>query len=202
VRASEAGALGGDAHRPYLLLEPAYGNGVLPSWDQVLVGLVLLRGVLGIIADTHGATQAVASLAARAKRLLDRFRKAPDVVEQYHASWVARGARAPIDVERFIDRQPWHLDVLAPLLGCTPDAAAALLAGRGFTYAERDGLWHPEGDPDGQALHRILFQIYLMDLSVATAEGQDRLRAELHEKIAEELGNHDLGQEDDEPPRS
>lgn len=186
VDSHRAGAFADDPYRPYLILEPGYGNGIAPSWAEILYAWFVLRGVLGSLADAHGAAAAMSAVARRAGRLFDRLRKAPEVVEEHSKAWEKRGG-FPYTVGQFLDRQPWNADVLASLLGCTEEETVTLLRGRGFALDDASGLWYPAGDDDGRILRRVVDRIYSLEWWEETLEGRQRFEAELREKIIEEL---------------
>jgi hypothetical protein len=135
----EAGALDGDARRPYLILRPGYGNGILPTWAEFLLMLIAMRDTLGIIADAQGSVQAAKSVGAWAARLLRRIRSVPEVVDANAKHWSEHGG-SPANFTALIDRQPWDSDVLSDLLGIAQAEAEVLLAGRGFAIDRGSGL--------------------------------------------------------------
>ena len=182
----KAGALEGDPHRPYLILRPGYGNGILPNWAEYLLILYAIREVLATLADAHGATQALKGAAGWAGRLLKRFRRTPEITAEHSTRWEANGG-FPESVDGFLDRQPWSTDVLSPLLGCSEEDAEALLTGRGFTYNQETRLWHPEGDATGRIIKSIRRATYSFEweIDVKSDEGRARLKRYVNEQLRE-----------------
>lgn len=142
LRAGDAGVLDGDPRRPYLILQPGIGNGVLVDW-QTLVELWKLWWDVADKAAILGGLWALWEGASR--RLKNRQGptppESPEIVSGLYANWQANGGR-PDNFLHFLGQRPWPLDDLAEALGCTREQAEALLIGFGH---ERNsaGLWVP-----------------------------------------------------------
>jgi hypothetical protein len=192
IRSYQRGALDGDPRRPYLTLRPGYGNGIPPNWSEYVVLLLLAREVLGVLADAHGAAQAMALVSSFARRLLARFRRTPEIVEEYSSEWQERGG-GPESFELLIDRQPWNSEVLAALLGCEADAAEALLSGRGFGYNDETRLWQPAAGQEGRLMKRVTETIYSVDfeLDMDSPAIKTRFREEITERVTEILSQEE-----------
>ena len=192
IRSYRRGALDEDPRRPYLTLRPGYGNGILPDWSEYVLLLLLAREALGVIADAHGAAQAMALVSDFATRLLKRFRRTPEIVEEYSSEWQERGGW-PASFELLLDRQPWNSEVLAALLGCEKDDAEALLSGRGFEYDPATGLWQPAAGPEGRLMKRLTETIYSVDfeLDMDSPAVKVRLREEITERVTEILSQEE-----------
>ena len=142
IRAGEAGNLGGDPRRPYLMLQPGIGNGVLPDFPTLLelwdllwndVGEELLKG---------------AALAELARRAIRRARRASEPIESNYAKWAANGGR-PDNVRKLLNAHAWDTERLGEVLGCSPEQAEAFLLGFGHVRGS-DGLWRPGDDPESR----------------------------------------------------
>lgn len=151
VRASEHQALDGDPLRPYLILYPAQGNGMLIPW-------VVLGGGLKLLWDFMKTVSTVEDTLSFGKRVIDaardRLRGGKEVVDDHYLEWGERGAR-PSNFMDFLGLRPWHTADLAPLLGCSePEAEAVLWA---FGYTKDDvGLWRPGGDEEAELLQKAV----------------------------------------------
>jgi len=191
IDSADAGALDGDAYKPYLILRPGYGNGILPTWAEFLLMVVALRDTLGIIADAQGSVQAAKSVGAWATRLLRRIRGVPEVVDKNAAHWSDYGG-SPANFTALVDRQPWDSGVLASLLGTTQPEAETLLAGRGFTLNRNSGLWQLGDGEEDRIVRRVVQRAMWFDWEsdYSSTEGRERLRVEitdtLNEAVAEE----------------
>ena len=73
--------------RPYLVIRPGYGNGLLPDWSELVVGLTVGLEVLRFMADASDAVTGARWLRDRAKGILDRFRRLPDLFRKHGPKW-------------------------------------------------------------------------------------------------------------------
>ncbi len=175
VEAREAALLPGDPRRPFLLLNPGMGNGLLADWQTLITVWEASWHVLERVATIGGA-------AAGAKMVLDRLRarteKAPEVVRDHYEEWQRRGAR-PDNVNALLGLRPWHPDDFARRFGCTPEEAEAFLLGAGYAQAP-SGLYRRGEDPEA-----ILLQGNL-DFMIHTAMTTNRVAVEqvLQERVA------------------
>jgi hypothetical protein len=148
LRSAEAGALPGDPLRPYVVLVPAIGDGILPAWHDVLQVFDVLLKVLGGFAALEGAAQAK----ERAQRLLSRGQRARKTIDRLSVGWDARGAD-PWVFSQWLDDRPWLPEDIAPLLDCSPEQAEAVLWAFGFAKTDL-GLWRRCADTEAELLWR------------------------------------------------
>jgi hypothetical protein len=176
VRAGESHVLVGDPRRPYLLLQPEVGNGVL-------ITLGALYGAWKLLWEVVDNAAKFRKLADAAENLLrGRARDAGGVIESHYEEWQRNGA-SPGNLTMFLGDHAWSLDHLAEVLGCTTDQAEALLLGFGHERGD-DGLWHP-GESEEAKFLRDSIQL----LMHAGAWVDDDLRDALRER-AEQLFDH------------
>ena len=137
LKAGEAGILDGDPRRPYLLLQPGIGNGILVDWPT----FIELWRLWWDIADKAAIVGGLLALREYLRRKPTVADDAPGVTESHYADWERNGAR-PDNFAAFLGQRPWHLEDLADAIGSTPAEAEALLIGFGH---ERNsaGLWVP-----------------------------------------------------------
>lgn len=138
VRAGAAGVLDGDPARPYLILQPGIGNGVLVDWPT----FVELWNLWWDVADKAVVLGALVGwLRRQQKRGGPPPDETGDAIESRYREWQANGAR-PDNFAEFLGQRPWHEADLADALGCSPEIAEALLLAFGH---ERNtaGLWVP-----------------------------------------------------------
>ncbi len=149
LAAEEAGTLAGDPRRPYLLLQPGIGNGLMVDWQTLVVAWVVFWEILD-------KTDITLSLGERAKRALEKLRgrggDAPAVLEGLYAGWQERGGRVD-NIDALLGQRPWHLQDLADLLGCSTGQAEAFLLGAGYAASPQTGLWSRGQDEVAQLLH-------------------------------------------------
>jgi hypothetical protein len=149
MASGDAGAVSGDPTQIYAVMVPPIGNGILPSWADLLQMLEVLRTTLGVFA-LPGAVAATV-------QLLRRWRSQAEVVthalDAHAQSWGDRGVD-PFSFDRWLDDKPWLPDELAALLGCSPSEAKAVLWAFGFGEAP-SGLWRRELDEESTTLSRI-----------------------------------------------
>lgn len=179
VAAAEAGVIDGDPRRPYLVLQPGFGNGMLVDWQTLVVVWVAFWHVLDKI-------DVALSVSEKAQNALDKLRNrakdAAPVVEEHFREWDERGGR-PDNVDALLGRRPWHEGDLAQVLGCTPGEACAFLAGAGYAR-DSAGLWRRGEDEEAELLHGNL------ELAIQTAmnferEAIERILRERVEKLLE-----------------
>jgi hypothetical protein len=178
-RAHDAGLINGDPNRPHLLVRPAYGNGVLPDWSDLVAIYLVISQVIGTIADGRDAVSVAAWTRDRARRILDRVRRTPEVLEDKAPDWTSRNGW-PHELDRMIRSRLWKSEELAQLLDLPVPDVEALLAGRGMTRDTRTGYWHMGEDPES----RIVNEVYSIGLVHETTTINDA--GEL-EKVRKEI---------------
>ena len=151
IESAEAGVLAGDPRRPYLVMQPGIGDGVLPDWATFKAVWDSIYFVLENV-DTIGGSLAAAALAKKhvVDRLRHRTKAAAEAVQQHATDWGTRGGD-PYELDEWLDDRIWNSNDLAELLDCTPDEAEALLWGFGFAQAP-SGLWRRNEDPEAEFL--------------------------------------------------
>ncbi len=162
LRAAQAGALRGDPTRPYVVLSPPHGDGVLGTWQDVVNALsVFWQWVNNVYSVGETATGIAGQflVGREVYKLVQRWQakraaNAPEVIDRYRAEWEARGGRPP-DVGAFLDQRPRSTEEVSRLLGCTEDEAATLLRSRGHELSDADGLWHLGTDEAARLLQRV-----------------------------------------------
>lgn len=151
IRSGEAGALSGDPFRPYIVLRPGVGNGVLPDWETIKAVWDAMDYVLARIANAGGA--AAAAYAVK-KGIIDRLRKKTQavskVIDARSGDWASRNGQ-PYDVQEWLDDRPWLPADLVPLLDCSESEAEAVLWAFGFAPASL-GLWRRDADQEARLL--------------------------------------------------
>lgn len=143
LRAEGAGALDGDPLKPYLILQPPAGNGVLATWALLIVGLQILKTILATASDIEGGLQ----LQERLERRHDRVDRGERAVSEYYLRWGERGARPDNFSDLLYHSQTWSPEDLAALLDCPITSAEAILEAFGYARDEV-GLWRLRGDED------------------------------------------------------
>lgn len=141
LRAAEAGVLGeDDPLRPYLVLQPGIGDGVLPDFETFKAIWDTLSSVLETV-DTFGGVAAAGYAVRQAvvARLRRKAKAAAEVVERRGSEWESRRAD-PYTLSEWLDDRPWLPEEVAPLLGGTEEEAAAVLWAFGFEETP-NGLW-------------------------------------------------------------
>jgi hypothetical protein len=153
-RAQEAGLIDGDLSRPYLLVRPMVGNGLPFNWDELVQGFEIIRETLGLIADGAGVAVVGAWTRDRVRRIRDRMRRAPDIVQDKSDDWTRRNAW-PYGVERLIRSKLWTSEDLARLLDGHVSDVEVLLTARGMVKDQRTGLWHLGEDPESRIANEV-----------------------------------------------
>lgn len=155
LRAAEAGTLDGDPQKPYLIIEPGYGDVPPPDWVTVIDGLKVVRDVLEYLALPGGAW-------ASWKFLNEVRRRVGRSVEaaEGHPEWAQRGTRPYQFAALFITR-PWTSSELAALLGCSSDEAEAILWAVGYSFDEEAGNWTYAGDEAAELINAIQREIQI-----------------------------------------
>jgi hypothetical protein len=152
LRAYEAKALGGDPRRPFLVLVPAMGNGVLAEWIPYLEAI---WQVIQVFATVGGATAFGREVISAAS---ERLEQSAPVLEEHHSAWTERKG-TPAAIKAFLGERPWHPKDLGSLLGCAEQEAKTVLWA--FGYAERSGLWWKGGDGTAELLATLGDEIEL-----------------------------------------
>jgi hypothetical protein len=146
LAAHERGLIQGDPRRPYAFVLPQVGNGVLPTWHELIAMLDVLRTVVEILALPGGVAASWALLRGRPQ-------EAAEVVNLHAIDWADRGLD-PYGLDVYLDEHPWHPADLAAALACSEDSACALLWVLGFAKAP-SGVWRREITPESIAMSRI-----------------------------------------------
>jgi hypothetical protein len=127
LRAAEAGTLEGDPLRPYLIIDLGWGDVPPVDWATVWEGLKVAWEVLQAVGVVGGALTTVVG----SKRwLAERINRANEALES-HPEWMQKRYR-PDQFKSLVVAGDLTADQLAPLLGCTPDEAEAMLLATGF----------------------------------------------------------------------
>ena len=135
MRAAEAGVVDGDPLRPYLIIAPQVGNGVLIDWQTYVETFKVFREICEVL-GVPGALYATRDVA---RRLMHRSREAEQVLEQHSGRWHSAGAD-PHTFNEWLNDKAWHSADLGDLLGCTQSEAEAVLWSFGFAPAP-SGVW-------------------------------------------------------------
>lgn len=138
-RAGEAGTLDGDPRRPYLLLQPGIGNGVLVDLSMLIELWQLFWTTLDFLwTDAGDEVLKGWGLYEIARRLRkSRARRAPDVVHEHREDWREREVR-PGNLMALVRQHPWTAEQIARLLDCSTDETEVLLIGYGCEQGEDD----------------------------------------------------------------
>jgi len=174
LRAGEAGVLGGDPRRPYLILSPGVGNGMVVSWQDVALALLIIKETLGVLSNTEGAIAFGQRVLQTAR---DRVGKAKEPVENHAVDWTKRGA-LPWDFAQLLGRRPWHTKDLAERLDCSDQEADAILWAFGYTV-DSAGLWRRGGDEPAELLIKAVDDV----LTRPVAYEQHRLPVIVEERV-------------------
>jgi hypothetical protein len=137
IRAGDAGVLDGDPRRPYLILQPEIGNGILADFPT----FVELWKLWWDIANKAAIAAGIYAGWDLLKRKCGSRKptESPQIMEGRYAEWKRNGSR-PDNLLELLGQRPWHEEDLANLLGCTSDEAEALMLGLGYE-TNSAGLW-------------------------------------------------------------
>lgn len=147
--AADAGVLGGDPRRPYLIIEPGYGDVPPPDWGLALEGLKALRETFGVAGDIGGSL-ALAKMVVDAVR--KRLAKGQEAVEN-NPEWRLR-AYSPYQFTSLILSREWAPRELAVVLGCSEEEAQGVLWVLGFA-ADEGGTWRLDGDEAARVVRKL-----------------------------------------------
>ncbi len=161
VRAAEHGLVDGDPLRPYIVLQPPAGNGLLFVW-------AMFTTALSIAANIEGTIQGI----ERIKRKLAAGKK---VIDEHFLDWSERGGD-PLAVAATLRRQPWKTDELALLLGVQPIEVEPLMELYGFARND-EGLWLSSEEEEARLL-RLLEDDALIAFRSGAGEVEFRNRAQ------------------------
>jgi hypothetical protein len=178
-RAAEAGVFVGDPTKPYLILQPGIGNGLLVDWptlQAIWSGFQFLIEQL----DTLGGAYATKKLII--DKLRQRFGGAPPVIEKHASAWAERSAR-PDNVFNALGDGPWHGQDLADLLGVPASETEAFLAGAGWAQ-DGAGLWRRRQDEEAKFLNDTLDLIIHTGMT-AERESVEQLVLDRAKKLVE-----------------
>jgi len=176
-RASDAGALGGEAERLYYVTYPGIGNGVLATWPVVLIGMRLMWDLLQVAGTVEGGIGFFSRIRTIASGRLERGHEA---VERHAPDWTERHGD-PDSVLRMLGSRPWHVADLAVLLGTEEPEAEAVLWAFGFTRDDA-GLWRRGGDDAADLLASAFEEIQL-----SYSLGHTDFRATLEKRFRHQL---------------
>lgn len=137
IRAGDAGVLDGDPRRPYLVLQPEIGNGILADFPTFVELWKLWWDIADKVAIAAGIYAGWDLI--KGKRGARKPTKSPEIVEGLYAEWKRNGGR-PDNLLVLLGQRPWHEEDLANVLGCTSDEAEALMLGLGYE-TNSVGLW-------------------------------------------------------------
>jgi hypothetical protein len=128
LRTAEAGLFRGD---PLAILIRAFrgGNGVLPSWDDVL-------GILAQIGAVYGGVKGIVESASAVA----------NVVKRYHRLWDARHAEPVTAFEFLLKQRAWNYTALAQFLDLPLAVCVDLLTGLGFEQDRGDPMMYRRSD--------------------------------------------------------
>lgn len=154
LQAAKAGVVDGDPLRPYLILEPGWGDVPPPDWPTVLMGLEVVWDVLNRVAVV-GGVWAFGEMVL--KRLSDRIAVGKKAAGE-HREWAQRGTR-PFQFVALVLTQDWKTEELAELLGCSVSEAEAVLWILGFSQHADTGTWSLSGDVEAGLIRDIQEQI-------------------------------------------
>lgn len=180
-RTAEAGLIPGDITRPYFI--PQVPGGALEwyvPWSVFVGGYVMVRGVLGALADLEGA----AAFVERLRRGSDALVTHAPKVEQRHAR--------PDALYGLLEARPWATADLAERLVCPEETAQALLELFGF---ERDavGLWRRGESEDARMLRMVLDEVITTGGNIPSSGGgsfEERVRHLLVKRERAEMPSH------------
>lgn len=177
LAAAEAGVLGGDPLRPYLIIEVGYGDMPPPDLALLLEGLAALRETMQVVVEAGGALM-VAKWVRDAVR--HRLRRGQEALEK-NKEWIHRGY-SPYQFVALIRSRAWTTHELATALGCGADEAEAMLWVLGFAQDPENGRWVPGGDEPAEVLRQLQTEFVIAGhdrTSDWTLELQRRTRAYL-----------------------
>jgi hypothetical protein len=174
LRAAEVGVLDGDPLRPYLFVEPGWGDAPPPDWPTVLTGLEIARQMLEGIATAGGAWAFADAIVRRVRERVGVGKK----TAQGHREWAQRGTR-PYQFVALILTRDWTSDELGSLLGCTNAEAEAVLWMLGFSFDNKDEIWRFAGDAEAEIIRAIHDQI-----AIAAHRGGSEWQAELRRRVS------------------
>lgn len=128
VKSGERGSINGDPLRPYYVVHPPVGDGLLPDWHSFVHALEVLRAVLEILV-LPGGVAATGKLALDALKLRSAQGSAALASE---ADTIQELGADPIVFDRWLDERPWLPKDLSDLLGCSEETARGILWALGF----------------------------------------------------------------------
>lgn len=156
VRASDAGAIPGDVTRLYYVTHPAVGNGVLPTFIEILVGLKLVWDIMGA-ADTLEGNISLAQRVISTVR--NRLGRGQETIKSKATDWSLQGGD-PEAIRSMLGDRAWYPKTLAALLDCAEEEGVAVLEAFGFSESS-DGAWHLCADQEATFLRNVYDEIVL-----------------------------------------
>jgi hypothetical protein len=177
LQAAEAGVVEGDPLRPYLIIEPGWGDMPPPDWPTVLAGLEVVWDVLERVAVVGGVWAFAEQIR---QRLRDRIEAGKGAAEK-HREWAQRGIR-PYQFAALIRTRNWKTEELAKLLGCSDSEAEAVLWILGFSYDEDNNAWISSGDIEASVIQAINDQI-----AIASHRGGRNWKEDLRQRVIQLL---------------
>ena len=177
LRAADAGVIDGDPLRPYLMIEPGWGDAPPPDWPTVITGLRIAWEVLNHAAVAGGAWAFAEMIRQRLRDRLEAGRRAAE----NHREWAQREVR-PYQFIALIRTRKWTTQELAQLLGCSDEEAEAVLWVLGFSLDAKSESWSWEGDVEASLANAIQEQI-----AIASHRGGQDWEGELRKRVLQLL---------------
>jgi hypothetical protein len=190
LRSGDAGLLGGDPLRPYLILAVPGGDlgAIGATWSAFEEAVAVVWEVVSAAGTAYSAAQAIKAIRAR-------LGGAKEVIALRSGEWSERGAR-PADLVPILGARPRSPGEAAALLGCAESEAEALLWGLGFEAGD-DGLWRAVAEDDEVSVHLLARSL----LSRSEASTTEAIRAEAEAALRhQEASGERLDEPDAESP--
>jgi hypothetical protein len=186
LRAGDAGLLGGDPLRPYLILAVPGGDlgAIGTTWSAFEEAFTVVWEVVSAAGTAYSAAQAIKAIRAR-------LGGAKEVIALRSEEWSERGAR-PADLVPILGAEARSSGQVAALLGCTETEAEALLWGLDFEAGD-DGLWRAAVENEEASVPLLARSL----LGRSEATSTDGLQAEAEAALRHQEAS---GEPHDEPP--
>ena len=165
--------LDGDPLRPYLIVEPPYGDWVGPDWPTLVDGLNVSWQVIEGLATAGGAIafgKVIGDIVAK------RFRAGARAVSD-NPGWAQRRTM-PCEFVALAQTRNWTASDLARLLDCSEADAEAVLQMLGFGIDDASATWRIRGDAAAAIIRDVQDEIEL-----AAHEYGDDLAAGLQARL-------------------
>jgi hypothetical protein len=154
MRAAEAGVLSGDPLRPYLIIEPPYGDWIGPDWPTFLEGVKVTWQVLEHVGVAYAAVEAITRVKDEVRK---RLRRGEAAIER-NSEWAQRHSMPYQFVALFRSRN-WTASEAAIVLDCTESDAESVLLVLGFSFDEETGQWQYRGDAAAEVIGDVFTEI-------------------------------------------